>query len=200
MEIAHADIKPDNFLLRHYPGTYTAPSLQLIDFGKAVDMSLGAVVDDEDEDDESSLEDEDESGLTEEEREEREIERNEREAEKKQKNLFTDVGAVGNYHLDYYGIAGCAYCLLFGQYLDVGTVKNKWIVKGTFQRKWQSRLWMQFFDEMLNPSRSKEKLPSLVKWRERFVSLLRVTEIQEGLVKAREFIEAKTLAKMRRTL
>jgi len=205
MDIVHADIKPDNFLLRHTPGAFGGPSLQLIDFGKAIDMNIESEekepgrgenkyysFDEEDERDDSEL--------TEEEREDREIERNEREVEDKQNALFTDVGKVANYHLDYYGIAGCAYCLLFGKYIDVGIVKNKWVVKGIFQRRWQTRLWLQFFDDMLNPKREMENLPSLLKWRQRFTDLLKIGEVREGLEKAREYIDAKILAKMRRTL
>ena len=203
MDIAHADIKPDNFLLRHIPGTFTNPSLQLIDFGKAIDMKLETERKDSEKEKQNNYfeeEEVDESELTEEEKEDREIDRNEREAEEKQNALFTDVGAVGNYHLDYYGIAGCAYCLLFGKYIEVGTVKNKWVVKGIFQRRWQTRFWMEFFDEMLNPKREKENLPTLLKWRERFMELFKIPEVQEGMEKAREYIEAKLLAKMRRTL
>ena len=142
-EIVHADIKPDNFLLRHTPGTLATPSLQLIDFGKAVDLNL--VPDNKENVDKlrKSCEDDmevDEDDLTEEEKEEREIEKNELEIEEKQNALFTDVGRAGNYHIDYYGIAGCAYCLLFGKYLEVGLVKNRWVVKGNFQRRWHTKL------------------------------------------------------------
>jgi len=43
VNIVHADLKPDNFLMRHTPSTSTSPSLQLIDFGKAIDLKLEAV-------------------------------------------------------------------------------------------------------------------------------------------------------------
>ena len=39
-DIVHADIKPDNFLVLASPGLTAAPALQLIDFGKAVDLTL----------------------------------------------------------------------------------------------------------------------------------------------------------------
>ena len=204
MEIVHADIKPDNFLLRHTPGTLAAPSLQLIDFGKAIDLTL--VIDNKENVDhrktsENKMEvEEDEEDLDEEEKEEREIERNEKEVEEKQNALFTDVGRVGQYHLDYYGIAGCAYCLLFGKYLEVGLVKNRWVVKGNFQRRWQTKVWLQFFDDMLNPKREKEKLPSLSKWRQKLMDLFSSEELREGMEKAREVIDAKLLEKIRRTL
>jgi len=202
-EIVHADIKPDNFLLRHTPGTLATPSLQLIDFGKAVDLNL--VPDNKENVDKlkKSCEDDmevDEDDLTEEEKEEREIEKNELEIEEKQNALFTDVGRAGNYHIDYYGIAGCAYCLLFGKYLEVGLVKNRWVVKGNFQRRWHTKLWLQFFDDMLNPKREMDKLPSLKKWRQRLMDLFNNEELREGMEKAREVIDAKLLEKIRRTL
>jgi len=202
-EIVHADIKPDNFLLCHTPGTLATPSLQLIDFGKAIDLSLGNdnkenVDSDKKAKTEEKMEiDEDED---EEEKEEREIQENEKEVEDKQNALFTDIGRAGQYHLDYYGIAGCAYCLLFGKYLDVGIVKNRWVVKGNFQRRWQTKLWLQFFDEMLNPKREKEKLPSLLRWREKFMDLFSMEELRDGMDKAREVIDTKQLEKIRRTL
>ena len=203
MNVVHADIKPDNFLLRHTPGTFAAPSLQLIDFGKAIDMSLETDKMDSEQEKHKFYcieEEEDDTELTEEEKEDREIDKNEKEVEEKQNALFTDVGKVGNYHLDYYGIAGCAYCLLFGKYIEVGLVKNRWVVKGNFQRRWQTKLWLQFFDVMLNPKREKENLPSLMQWREKFMELFKMEEVREGMEKAREYIDAKLLAKMRRTL
>ena len=40
VNVVHADLKPDNFLVRHTPSTQSSPSLQLIDFGKAIDLHL----------------------------------------------------------------------------------------------------------------------------------------------------------------
>jgi len=204
-EIVHADIKPDNFLLCHTPGTLATPSLQLIDFGKAIDLSLGNdnkenVDSDKKAKTEEKMEIDEDEEEDEEEKEEREIQENEKEVEDKQNALFTDIGRAGQYHLDYYGIAGCAYCLLFGKYLDVGIVKNRWVVKGNFQRRWQTKLWLQFFDEMLNPKREKEKLPSLLRWREKFMDLFSMEELRDGMDKAREVIDTKQLEKIRRTL
>lgn len=39
-KIIHADIKPDNFLVTKMPPEFGYPSLQLIDFGSSIDMSL----------------------------------------------------------------------------------------------------------------------------------------------------------------
>ena len=94
-----------------------------------------------------------------------------------------------------------AYCLLFGKYIEVGTVKNRWVVKGSFKRWWQVKLWEQFFDDMLNPKgEEKECLPSLLEWRKKFLLLFEIEDLREGLVKAREVIEIKLLEKWRRSL
>jgi len=113
----------------------------------------------------------------------------------------TEKGRTGKYHIDYFGIAGAAYCLLFGKYIEVGTVKNRWVVKGSFKRWWQVKLWERFFDDMLNPKgEEKDCLPSLLLWRERFLQLFEIEELRDGLVKAREIIELKLLEKWRRAL
>ena len=140
-EIVHADIKPDNFLMVQIPGTQPTPSLQLIDFGKSVDLTLTTDNKEnvnkerkvEETTDLSCKFDED---LTEEEIQEMEVEKNEKEVEEQQTRMFTELGRAGQFHLDLYGIAGCAYCLLFGKYIEVGIVKNRWVVKGNFQRRW----------------------------------------------------------------
>ena len=145
--------------------------------------------------------DEDDEDLTEEDKEQLEIERNEKEVEDLQNALFTELGRVGQFHLDLYGIAGCAYCLLFGKYIEVGTVKNRWVVKGNFQRRWQTKMWLQFFDNFLNPKRDINSLPDLLKWRERLLELYtKEPELREGLQKAQELIESKLVEKMRRNL
>ena len=102
MKIVHADIKPDNFLVRHTPSTRVESSLQLIDFGKAIDLVV--------------------------------------EADPSSDITTVSGGRQGKYHLDYFGIAGSAYCLLFGKYIEVSTAKNRWVVKGTFKRWWQVKV------------------------------------------------------------
>jgi hypothetical protein len=110
-------------------------------------------------------------------------------------------GRTGKYHMDYFGIAGAAYCLLFGKYIEVGTVKNRWVVKGSFKRWWQVKTWEKFFDDMLNPKdEGKDCLPSLLQWREKFMALFENEELREGLDKARQIIEVKLLEKWRRNL
>jgi len=208
LEIVHADLKPDNFLMLHTPGTQALPCLQLIDFGKSVDLTLTC---DNKENVATNLEpireeamdikeDEDED-LTEDEKEQIEIDKNEKEVEDLQNALFTELGRAGQFHLDLYGIAGCAYCLLFGKYIEVGTVKNRWVVKGNFQRRWQTKLWLQFFDNFLNPHRDLNMLPDLLKWREKLLDLFSKEEdLREGLKKAQEVIQTKQGDKLRKNL
>jgi len=159
LRIVHADIKPDNFLLRHTPSTRPESSLQLIDFGKAIDLDL-----------------------------------------EENQDLPQVEGRQGKYHLDYFGIAGSAYCLLFGKYIEVSTVKNKWVVKDNFKRWWQVKLWTQFFDDMLNPKTEEKKfLPSLLNWRTRLLKLFEENdELKTGLKRAVETIDMKYMEKWRR--
>jgi len=162
MKIVHADIKPDNFLVRHTPSTRVESSLQLIDFGKSIDLVL--------------------------------------ESDQASDTKTSSGGRQGKYHLDYFGIAGSAYCMLFGKYIEVTTAKNRWVVKGTFRRWWQVKMWAEFFDDMLNPKgEEKECLPSLLKWRQRLLNLFTESdELRIGLTRARETIEMKYLEKWRR--
>ena len=193
----------------HNPGTQALPCLQLIDFGKSVDLTLTC---DNKENVDTNLEtireeavdikDEDEDeDLTEDEKEQIEIDKNEKEVEDLQNALFTELGREGQCHLDLYGIAGGAYCLLFGKYIEVGTVKNRWVVKGNFQRRWQTKLWLQFFDNFLNPHRDLNMLPDLLKWREKLLDLFSKEEdLREGLKKAQEVIQTKLVDKLRKNL
>ena len=226
MRIVHADIKPDNFLLCHTPSSsrwfdtsnlaqflvYLSwigvskfghhswlllfrpePSLQLIDFGKAIDL---------------------------------ELENPEGQAQSSEgRQVFTSeyfscssfISQQGKYHLDYFGIAGSAYCLLFGKYIEVSLVFeffvtsfllwtwkfNRWApwkisgwwkttssdggksrynnILSTSWLIFLSQLWTQFFDDMLNPkTEEKQFLPSLLKWRARLLGLFDEVAINDS--------------------
>jgi len=154
--ILHADIKPDNFLLQRIPeiprtAAKTAADifkpgnlcLQLIDFGKAIDMSIlpenisfDKVVKTD--------------GLY--------------CAPMREKSSWRE-------HIDYYGIAASVYCVLFGQYMDIVKLKSGvWEEKGQYKRSWTSQqLFKDFFREFINiKSLEKASLPSLKQWREKF--------------------------------
>jgi len=152
-DILHADIKADNFLLQNIPTLNQhalSPeemfnnkefSLQLIDFGKSIDLrlfpkniSFNQVVKTD--------------GLL---------------------NIQMREGKPWREHVDYFGVCATAYCLLFGTYLDVVKVGEFWMAKGSYKRWWQAELWKDFFHEFLNiKGIEKEHLPSIPKWRSRF--------------------------------
>merc|ERR1711874_315291 len=74
------------------------------------------------------------------------------------------------HHIDYFGLAATAYCLLFENYMEVVQVgSGRWEVKGNYKRWWQVGLWKQFFDVFLNiPGLEQECYPSLAAWRGTF--------------------------------
>jgi len=155
-DILHADLKADNFLLQYIPVPNLAatspeemfvglaPSLQLIDFGKSIDLRLlpkGILFNKVCKTD----------GL-----------------------LCPEMreGRGWREHLDYFGLAATAYLLLFSTYMDIVQVGDKWEAKGSFKRWWQHDVWKEFFGEFLNIKGSdKESLPDLRAWRLRFQTL-----------------------------
>ncbi|KAF1988797.1 hypothetical protein K402DRAFT_461720 [Aulographum hederae CBS 113979] len=86
------------------------------------------------------------------------------------------------YQVDYHGLAGCVHTLLFGKYIEtVAVVDNKsgggdgemglglglglgrgkqrqYKIKENFRRYWQTEIWTQLFDLLLNPLPKVEEL------------------------------------------
>jgi len=175
--VVHADIKADNFLLKDVPqvkaGTttqevfnFSSTSLQLIDFGRAIDLAIlppnitfDQVVKTE--------------GL---------------------KCIEMREGRRWREHIDYFGIAAIAYCMLYGSYIDVVKKKDVWEVKGNLRRWWKAAdLWKQFFHEFINiKDTNKASLPSLRVWRERFMERFcqkeMYVQVQEAKKKIRDSI------------
>ncbi|WVR09655.1 hypothetical protein IAU60_006729 [Kwoniella sp. DSM 27419] len=134
----HGDLKIDNCLIRldevagwsaNYSRTgsdgWSHKGLKMIDFGRAIDMTLYPagekqtfVVDwKTDERDCSEM------------REER----------------------PWSYQTDYFGLAGVAYCMLFGKYMETKCVDGVWSIDMPMKRYWQSALWESLFRTLLNP-------------------------------------------------
>jgi len=173
MDFIHADLKPDNFMVREIPGPSSSSAIQIIDFGKTIDLRTipaETVFDDVVET----------SGL--------------KSVEMREKRPW-------RHHIDYFGVAGVAYCLLFGQYMEVTKVRGRWAPRGTFKRWWKTEFWKSFFDEFLNLQGADKKcLPSLISWRRKFLELFQRENMSAGLVKAREVLERKCVGRRRRTL
>jgi len=65
------------------------------------------------------------------------------------------------YQADYYGLAGIVYCLLFGKYIEISSViitpqmsagtSPRYKISTPFKRYWQSNIWSNLFDILLNP-------------------------------------------------
>jgi len=176
VDIVHADIKPDNLLIRFLPGNSSldsSPCLQLIDFGKSLDLQLLP---------QNILFDEvvETDGL---------------------KCVEMREGRPWLHHIDLFGVAGTAYCLLFQDYMDVAKVGGRWVVKGAFKRWWQADLWKQFFDDLLNlKGAARECLPSLVDWRKRLLTVFRDNNMEESMDKLEEVLARKINIKRRRTM
>ncbi|KAK8853458.1 hypothetical protein IAR55_004165 [Kwoniella newhampshirensis] len=56
-----------------------------------------------------------------------------------------------SYQTDYFGLAGVAYCMLFGKYMGTEVVEGRDKIDMPFKRYWQSSLWNSLFDALLNP-------------------------------------------------
>ncbi|KAI0164650.1 Mad3/BUB1 homology region 1-domain-containing protein [Xylariaceae sp. FL1272] len=70
-------------------------------------------------------------------------------------------GRPWTWQIDYHGLAGIIHCLLFGRYIDtvradhggLGTAAGRrYKVRESFKRYWQTHLWTECFDVLLNPA------------------------------------------------
>lgn len=60
------------------------------------------------------------------------------------------------YQTDYFGLGGIVYCLLFGKYIEAGSitgVAGSYKIATPLKRYWQTEMWGEFFDLCLNPGR-----------------------------------------------
>jgi checkpoint serine/threonine-protein kinase len=79
------------------------------------------------------------------------------------------------YQIDYHGLAGIIHSMLFGKYIDTVADKGsgigagaqkKWRIKEGLKRYWQTEIWGNMFDLLLNPAMHVEgeegsRLPAL---------------------------------------
>ncbi|XP_054743067.1 mitotic checkpoint serine/threonine-protein kinase BUB1 [Anastrepha obliqua] len=140
-KIIHADIKPDNFLLMRIPSTdYHYPSLRLIDFGCAIDMTLFP------EPDKTKF---------------RKV---------IQTDGFTCIemqeGRPWSYETDLFCIAGTVHVMLLGEYMQLQKRSSVWDIKQKLPRYLKKHVWAKFFNDMLNIKST--KLPDLNEMRHTF--------------------------------
>ncbi|PHH92229.1 hypothetical protein CDD83_8340 [Cordyceps sp. RAO-2017] len=148
--ILHGDIKPDNCLLRldHMTsdqglssqwradggGGWSTRGLVLIDFGRAIDMKAF-------EPDVEFIADWKTSA---------------------QDCAEMREGRPWTWQIDYHGLAGTIHCLLFGKYMEtarcdqggLGKAGRRYRIRESLKRYWQTDLWSDCFEVLLNPASS----------------------------------------------
>ncbi|KAH8297965.1 hypothetical protein KR018_003202 [Drosophila ironensis] len=139
--IIHADIKPDNFLLMRVPSVDSVvPSLRLIDFGCAIDISL--------------FPDGERTKF-------RKV---------VQTDGFTCIemqeGRSWSYETDLFCIAATVHTMLFGDYMQPQKRGAGWEIRQKLPRYLKKHVWTKFFGELLNMQA--DKLPKLQEMREIF--------------------------------
>jgi checkpoint serine/threonine-protein kinase len=68
------------------------------------------------------------------------------------------------WQIDYHGLAGIVHSMLFGKYIDTVAVaggvgvaaQKKWKLKEGFKRYWQTEIWAECFELLLNPTQYTE--------------------------------------------
>ena len=69
-------------------------------------------------------------------------------------------GRPWTWQIDYHGLAGIIYCLLFGKYIEtvrtdqggLGKTGRRYKIRESLKRYWQADLWGECFDVLLNPT------------------------------------------------
>ena len=145
-QLIHGDLKIDNVLLRleepeedvvwstkyNRSGSdgWSCKGVHLLDFGRAIDLSV------------FSKQDQEQQFVA-------DWETDHRDCYEMRKGL------PWNYQVDYHGIAAVAHVLLFGKYLEV-TDGERVKLQGSMKRWWQGDLWSRFFDLLLNSKTSSD--------------------------------------------
>ncbi|KAJ7593102.1 hypothetical protein C8J56DRAFT_856676 [Mycena floridula] len=74
-------------------------------------------------------------------------------------------GKPWTFQTDYFGLAGIVYCMLFGKYIHSNAIttvsgeEQRYRIATPFKRYWQTDLWNDLFDVLLNPRQVNGELP-----------------------------------------
>lgn len=120
VQIIHADLKPDNFLVQIHPTE--SIKLQLIDFGCSIDMTLFKP------DAHFTYKVTTENFVC----------------------CEMLEGRPWNYHTDMFCIAATAHVLLFEKYIDLRNNNGHWSITSRFPRYARVDMWHMFFNLLLN--------------------------------------------------
>lgn len=140
-DIIHGDLKADNCMIQ-FQDTFNitdqyneewGPQVVLIDFGRAIDLTLYP------------------EGV--------EFMSNFKPDEQDCPQMNNNQSWT--FEADYYGIAAILHTLLFGDYIKIQKLENgKYKLKNTLKRYWQLHLWQPLFNILLNPYYNcDEKIP-----------------------------------------
>ncbi|XP_024943034.1 uncharacterized protein LOC107269786 isoform X2 [Cephus cinctus] len=152
-QIIHGDIKPDNFLLMHLPTEDVRPTIQLIDFGCSIDMSLLP----EDTKFTQVIKTEDFTCIE------------------------MQTGRPWTYQTDLYCLAASSHCLLFGNYMRVSNTAGRWFINTKLPRYMKKAMWEKYFTELLNIE-SCDKMPDLAKLRNVLEEILpQISELRSAI-------------------
>ncbi|ODO01472.1 hypothetical protein I350_06292 [Cryptococcus amylolentus CBS 6273] len=142
-QFIHGDLKIDNCLVRiaDLPNSswsaaysragsdgWSQQGLRLIDFGRAIDLSLFPRGTEQTFQVSHTVDDKDCTEMRQ--------------------------GKPWSYQTDYFGLAGVAYCMLFGKYMKTIISEGKVKIDQPLKRYWQPQLWQPLFDTLLNPGHS----------------------------------------------
>lgn len=144
-KIIHADLKPDNIVVREIPvQNEPEPCIQLIDFGRCIDMSLLPPNIEFD----YMFKTEDNKCI-----------------EMKEKKPWT-------YQIDLQGLASIFHCLLVSDYMKVQKKNERWCLQKTLLRTVNREFWNPIFDSLLNVNPSTDLPFDLTTMRKSLVNLL----------------------------
>jgi checkpoint serine/threonine-protein kinase len=82
--------------------------------------------------------------------------------------------------LDYWGTAKAIHCLLFGQHMKVIPNANLWSIRHPMKRWWHTQIWNKTFNILLNPGRNLPITSTLIDIQQEMTNILIQRERKNG--------------------